>query len=377
MRVACGIAALTGLALFGSACTISPAMERARPVAGSFCPDERLRRDQVSPADTARLRWYRAEEDRDARLSASSCSAVGPPAIRVRPAAPFPAWQSGTGVDVVSWNARAGSGDIIGFLAQELGLDCTERRPRLRPDARPFVLLLQDAWRRSDDLPSAEEDSVLPGSRGAQLPLDSLDVVGVAEQCGLAYLYVPSSRNGSDSDRLGRDDHGNAILTTLPFSAPIAFELPHEGGRKVSVAVTSNAPGGARVRFVATQLNAVSSLFRTLVTGNQTRAREALGLIDGIAEAEEDGPLTQVVVVGGDFKAWAGNESALQHLRQAFPQSPPWDGLDTYGSSPADHIFFRRRAYRTLELEGYERIEATYGSHHHARRATLADRSSR
>ena len=38
--------ALAGVSLLGAACTISPVMERARP-AGSFCPDEALRRDQV------------------------------------------------------------------------------------------------------------------------------------------------------------------------------------------------------------------------------------------------------------------------------------------------------------------------------------------
>lgn len=377
MRTPLATAALVGVVLVGTACTISPAMERARPPAGSFCPEQRLRRDQVSPADTAGLRWYRAEEDRDVRLDAAWCAVVGPPVVRARPAGHFPAWEAGTDLEVVAWNTAVGAGDLFAFLDRELGLDCSVAQPRLRDGARPFVMLLQEVWRKSDDLPRVEGGDSIPWTLGPDLPDDALDFVATAERCGLAYLYVPSSRNGPDDDRRPGEDRGNAILTTLPFNAPIAFDLPHEGGRKVAVAITSNAPDGERVRFVSTHLDVASTLLRSLITGNQTRARQALGLIDGIAEAEADGPLTQVVVVGGDFNTWAGNESSLQFLRQAFPESPRWDDLGTRGSFPADHIFFRRRAYRHFELDGYERIEDTYGSDHNARRVTLVDRSSR
>ena len=376
MRHAAIRTALLGVAVLGAACTISPAMERARP-AGSFCPDERLRRDQVSPADTSGLRWYRAAEERDVRLDAAWCSVVGPPAIQTRPQGTFPAWSGGTDLDVVAWNTAVGAGDIFAFLDTELGLDCSAARPTLRQGARPFVLLLQEVWRQSDDLPRVEGGDNIPWTLGPDLPDGALDFVETAERCGLAYLYVPSSRNGPDDDRRPGEDRGNAILTTLPFNAPIAFDLPHEGGRKVAVAITSNGPDGERVRFVSSHLDVASTLLRTLITGNQTRARQVLGLIDGIADAEDDGPLTQVTLVGGDFNTWAGNESTLQFMRDEFPQSPPWDDRGTRGAFPADHIFFRRGAYTQFELEGYERIEDTYGSDHNGRRVTLVDRSSR
>ena len=362
--------------LVGSACTISPAMERARP-ARSLCPDEALRRDQVSPADTAGLRWYRAEEERDVRLGSAWCATVGAPALEMRPRGGFPTWETATELDVVSWNTAVGAGDIFAFLEQELGLDCSGSRPVMAEGSNPFVLMLQEVWRRSDDLPRVPGGDRVPWTLGPDLPNDALDIVETAERCGLAYLYVPSSRNGPDDDRRPREDRGNAILTTLPFTAPIAFDLPHEGGRKVAVALTSNSPRGARVRFVSTHFDVASTLLRTLITGNQTRPRQALGLIDGIAEAEDDGPLTQVVLVGGDFNTWAGNESTLQIMRRDFPDSPEWDDRGTRGSFPADHIFFRRRAYTQFELAGYARIEDTYGSDHNGRRVTLIDRSLR
>lgn len=362
--------------LIGSACTISPAMERARP-AGSFCPDEALRRDQVSPADTAGLRWYRAEEERDVRLGSAWCSTVGAPALEMHPRGRFPAWEGGTDLDVVAWNTAVGGGDIFAFLEQELELDCSGSSPMMAPGSRPFVLMLQEVWRRSDDLPRVLGGDSVPWTLGPDLSNDALDIVETAERCGLAYLYVPSSRNGPDDDRRPREDRGNAILTTLPFTAPIAFDLPHEGGRKVAVGLTSNSPGGERVRFVSTHFDVASTLLRTVITGNQTRARQALGLSDGIAEAEDDGPLTDVVLVGGDFNTWAGNESTLQIMRRDFPDSPEWDDRGTRGSFPADHIFFRRRAYTQFELAGYARIEDTYGSDHNGRRVTLIDRSLR
>ena len=368
--------AIAGVSLVGAACTISPVMERARP-AGSFCPDEALRRDQVTVADTAGLRWYRAEEERDVRLGAAWCSVVGEPAVVMRPSGNFPGWTAAAGIDVVAWNAALGGGDIFAFLDAELHLECSAARSTLKQGGRPFVLMLQEVWRRSDDLPRVEGGDSIPWTGGPNLPEGALDFVETAEQCGLAYLYVPSSRNGPDDDRRPGEDRGNAILTTLPFSAPIAFDLPHEGGRKVAVGITSNAPGGERVRFVSTHLDVASTLLRTLITGNQTRARQVLGLIDGIEKAESDGPLTQVALVGGDFNTWAGNESALQFMRDAFPESPPWDDLGTRGSFPTDHIFFRAGAYTQFELDGYERIEETYGSDHNGRRARLMDRSSR
>ena len=56
-----------------------------------------------------------------------------------------------------------------------------------------------------------------------------------------------------------------------------------------------------------------------------------------MAEAEEDGPLTQVAVVGGDFNTWAGNESALRFMRDAFPEFGPLEKDCRYADCSHDH----------------------------------------
>ena len=114
-----------------------------------------------------------------------------------------------------------------------------------------------------------------------------------------------------------------------------------------------------------------STLVRTLLSGNQTRARQASGLIDGVDRAARDGPSTGVLVIGGDFNVWAGNETALKLMREALPESPEWDGEGTRGSFPPDHMFFRRGSFVTFSIGEYRRIDDSYGSDHHGRRLKL------
>jgi endonuclease/exonuclease/phosphatase family metal-dependent hydrolase len=348
-------------------------MEPAAPIS-SFCPEETIRASAGAPADTTELRWYRASEERDVRLASRWCATVGPPVFRLVPTATFPSWESAGAVDVVTWNMQIGGGDLYRFLDGELGLDCSGARPVLRSGARPFVLLLQEVWRYSEDLPVVESSEIVPWTIDPQRETgEDPDIIEAANRCGLSFLYVPSARNGADDDSRPKEDKGNAILSTLSLTAPIAFDLPLEGGRKVALAVTSASPRGERVRFVTTHLDVASTLFRSLASGNQTRARQTLGLIDGIAKAERDGPLTQVVVVGGDFNTWAGNESSIKFMQAEFPDSPKWDDLGTRGAFAPDHFFFRRRAYGQFSVEEYRRIEDTYGSDHNGRRLTLVD----
>ena len=65
------------------------------------------------------------------------------------------------------------------------------------------------------------------------------------------------------------------------------------------------------------------------------------------------------------------NETTLKLMRQAFPDSPEWDGLGTRGSFPPDHIFFRRGSSRAFTVESYQRIGEPYGSDHNGRRLRL------
>jgi endonuclease/exonuclease/phosphatase family metal-dependent hydrolase len=349
-------------------------MQRAAPA--RFCPGEPLGRAREAP-DTMQLQWYRAAEDRDRDLSTKWCATVGSPAIRLSPTADFPAWSQALDLEVVTWNMHIGGGDLYRMLDVELGLDCSAARPALRRGASPFVVLLQEVWRRSEDLPEVESSSIVPWTIDPDRATgEDPDIREAAERCGLAYLYVPSARNGPDSGARPGEDKGNAILSTVPLSTPIAMDLPLEGGRKVAIAATILAPGGERVRVTSVHLDVASTLVRTLLSGNQTRARQVSGLIDAVDRADGDGPLTAINLVGGDFNTWVGNESTLKLMRQAFPESPEWDGLGTRGGFPTDHFFFRRGSFVNVSLGGYHRIDDSYGSDHQGRRLTLSYSSS-
>jgi endonuclease/exonuclease/phosphatase family metal-dependent hydrolase len=369
---------VAGLALVAGACSLSPHMERAAPVRA--CPSERFA--GYGPGDTTEVRWYRAGEERDVRLAARWCATVGEPVLLFEPQGDFSDWRRGSGLDIASWNMQINGGDLYGFMAGEFGLDCSGEHPVMEAGRPPFVLLLQEAWRYSEDLPYTEGSRAVPWTideeRDAWDPATPRpilegehDIVETAVACGLSLVYVPSARNGPDTGGRPREDKGNAILSVLPLSTPIALDLPLEGGRKVAVAATVRGPGGERVRVVSSHLDVASTLVRALVSGNQTRSRQAKGLIDGLEQAERDGPLTDAVVVGGDFNAWIGSETTLKVMRDAFPDSPEWDGLGTRGSFPPDHIFFRRSSSGALTVEGYQRIGELYGSDHNGRRLRL------
>ena len=190
------------------------------------------------------------------------------------------------------------------------------------------------------------------------------DILDVAEQCGLALLYVPSARNGPSEPGRLPEDKGNAILSTLPLADLGAIELPFEASRKVAVVATIRGPGGERIRVASVHLDLSSTLARTLISGNATRLRQAMGLAEALESTEN-----WVTIVGGDFNTWSASESALKRLALHFPDSPPWDGRPTRGPFPTDHILFRTVQGSRIDLveDSYRRFEDTYGSDHAGR----------
>ncbi len=365
--------ALIGLASVAAACGFNSTMERAVPTT-SYCPVESRPRAAAAPPDTTELRWYRAAQERDVELSARWCATVGEPVFTADPVPGLPDWIQGRDLEVFTWNVQAGGGDLFAFLEAEVGLDCSDPASAVASGPGPVVLLVQEAWRRSERMPVVEGGSNVPWTvdpdRG---PDGGADIVEVARRCGLALLYVPSARNGPDSGDRPREDKGNAVLSSVPLTAPIAFDLPFEAGRKVAVAATVRAPGGERVRVVSTHFDVASTLTRTLMSGNQTRARQADGLIDGLRKAEDDGPLNAVTLVGGDFNSWSAHETAVRRMRAAFPDSPGWDGLATWMplQLPVDHFFFRRGPFDNVTVSEYGRLEDDYGSDHVGRRIVI------
>jgi len=344
----CGLRALVVAWTLGAgACVFPHRMERFGPP-GAPCPDVEERRAVDAPPDTSRLRWYRSTDGRSRDHGRAACASVGPPLFVAVPPGAYPRFSVGDSLTIASWGADEGDGDLRGLLEEGLGARCAGSRSGLRNGVPGFVLLAQKVRRGGDP---------------------ERDVAAVAASCGLAVHYVPSIPWDRGGPRAG--DVGDAVLSTLPLTTPLAVELPIEASRAVAVGATVRLPRGERVRFVSAHVDGLSTLTRTLLGGNQVRARQARGLIDGLDRADRDGPFTAATIVGADLALWDDRETALRLMERAFPESPAWDGRPTHGSFSPDHILFRRGVFGSITLGRYTRLEEGYGSSHLGRSAQL------
>jgi len=312
------------------------------------------------------LTWSGPAETRDIEKNDAWCQTVEPPVLRALPRLRPEDGSRLDSVAILTWNINVGGGDLPAFLADELSFACDldERgdRPQDREPLFHFVLLLQEVYRASSRLPEARAGPNIPVRIEPDPPPGGrLEIVEVAERCGLALLYVPSARNGPDEPGRVPEDKGNAILSTLPLADLGAIELPFEAGRKVAVIATVPGPSGERIRVVSVHLDVASTLTRTLISGNATRLRQALGLAVALESMD-----SLATVVGGDFNTWSATEATLKRLALEFPDSPPWDGRPTRGPFPTDHILFRTVQGSGIDLveDSYRRFEETYGSDH-------------
>ncbi|UCC83210.1 MAG: hypothetical protein JSW46_20035 [Gemmatimonadota bacterium] len=350
----------------------------------------------VAEGYAAAVDWYGPARKGDQEKLAEWCSTVGPPIIEPAPAAYFARAQGAEALTVVSWNVHGGSGDLFGLIERELDLPCRDGQPAVGTSFEHFVLVLQEVYRRSSDVPRVGARSTIPKQLKEEAsPGERVDVVEVARRCGLSLFYVPSMRNGDREYEDGREDRGNAILSTLPLSDPIAIEIPFEAQRRVAAATTVHSVAGDSLRFVSVHLDVASSMLRVLRTGNSTRQRQGLGLLDALAELEAaradptgdcgllycypecppgSPPRYHIATLAaGDFNTWSARETVIKHYYRHFPQSPAWDGLPTRASYPTDFIFFRESAEGRVRLvEGsHRRLDDQHGSDHFARIARL------
>jgi endonuclease/exonuclease/phosphatase family metal-dependent hydrolase len=210
------------------------------------------------------IEWYRPAADAKLDELERWCESVGPPVFVPAPteaAAPRPL-QAGDALVVVSWNVHASRGSVPEFV--------DALRSRVGTDTH-FVLLLQEVLRRGDAVPATAPigvelpRAIRPGKGRAD------EIVSVAGTLNLSLLYAPSMRNGDDTDSASREDRGNAILSTLPLTAPKVIELPLRQQRRVSVAVDL-AYGTPPVP----SLRVVSAHVDTWAGGDQARSLAAL-----------------------------------------------------------------------------------------------------
>ncbi len=381
--VSCGL-----FALLTTGCAMSPEM-KLEPE-GRACPafEAEGTLEAEAALEGRAIAWYGPVGSGDERDNARWCGTVGPSIVESIPRARLPKLRGADSVAVVSWNIHIGGGDVARFLEEELGYSCQPESWEPTASFSHFVLLFQEAYRRSEAVPDAPESFRFPPRIVPESPPEGWpDIAQVARRCGLALLYIPSQRNGWETWEGGREDKGNAILSTLPLSELAGIELPFEAGRKVAVAATIPMPSGVELRVVSVHLDVASTLYRTLTTGNTARLRQTLGLLDALAlmeeaRAEQEPASCGVVphliaaVAAGDFNSWSAGESAIDQLYLCFPDSPPWDGEPTHRSFPTDFIFFRTADDGLVSyLEGSERrMEDRYGSDHHARIAWFGRR---
>jgi endonuclease/exonuclease/phosphatase family metal-dependent hydrolase len=344
------------------------------------------------------LTWFVPTEAADRRALDAWCSAVGPVVIDSMPDASLGAWQDGDSLAVVIWNLEAGSATLLEFLERELHIQCGTSSPSTGDAFSHFVLLAQEALRRSPDVPPAPPRAVVPPRiEGNNRPTHRMDIVEVARQCRLALAYVPAVRNGYDEYDGEREDWGNAVLATLPLTDFVAIEIPFETSRRVAVGATIHGPGGDSLRVVSLHISTFPGPWRIFRTGNSSRARQALGFVEALRRVEvlrlEPDPAMAAcyprcpmdspnpparysisTVAGGDLNTWSADETALQHLREHFPDSPR-DDRPTRGPFPTDHLLLRTRnlgvATYHLVPGSYQRIEDSYNSDHRARRVWI------
>ena len=303
------------------------------------------------------------------------CRAVGPSVFRPDATILGPRLEDHDSIAVVVWNVSVGGGDILGLLQNEVGVECGPQ-----PTAETHVvLLLQEALRRDASVPEVLDGTERqPTTRERESDRERIDMVSVAEQCGLSLLYVASSRNGEKEYPDGREDIGNAVLSTLPLDSPFAIELPHEASRRVAAGATVRLPTGRSVRVASLHFNTFPAPWKLLRTGNSSRVRQALALENGL-NIVESGPAAEVLplLAGGDLNTWSFSEGALRQLFRIFPDSPAWHGVPTRGSYPTDHLFFRNSSTQTAlpQPSSYGPMLYDYNSDHYPVIAWLVLRS--
>ncbi len=354
------------------------------------------------------IEWY-GPADRGARSANQAwCETVGPPVVNpsphasllrpdpgaadtdVSPGAPsdevaVPEARTGAQaatVSIVAWNTWLGGADLKAFLAEELLVKCEPDGPRAFPGFTHFVLLLQEVHRRSTLVPQVHPNAPVPWySRPSARPEGEPDITDIARACGLSLAYVPSARNGWESEDGIGEDKGNAIVSSLPLLRVAAIELPFEAGRKVAVSATvdldpafplgaGSGPSPLTLEAVSVHLDVASTLVRTILTGNQTRVRQVRGLLEAL---EASGRLESTIVAGGDFNTASSRDASLKVMRLHLPESPPLAREGTRGPFAADHLFFSSGpGGHARYLDGsYRTLEHLYGSDHQARQIEL------
>jgi endonuclease/exonuclease/phosphatase family metal-dependent hydrolase len=313
---------------------------------------------QVAAGESGAVTWMAPDAARDLGRLDDWCETVGPALVVSTGAGARP--HVAERLVVVTWNVHVGGGDIEALIGSLRQGRFTAGRP-----VRHFVLLLQEAHREGDDVPSHIDSSSAVPRPITETPPGGVrrDVASVAARAGLHLFYAPAMRNGSTATL---EDRGPAILATLPLAELQVIELPFERQRRIALAATvqGETAVGAPWRLRVADVHVDTSLALTRGGPVAARRRQTEALIEALAMSS---PAETPTVVGGDFNTWFGStEQALAVMQEAFPDTPmqprrpTWQG--PLGTRAAlDHVFVRGR----FEDVSTELLPDRFGSDHH------------
>jgi endonuclease/exonuclease/phosphatase family metal-dependent hydrolase len=333
-----------------SACTAS-SMAIARP---TLTPSAAVPATCAAREAATSIQW-RVSDEADARELSRWCRAVGAPVVvsATAAAAEYPSLDD---LVVISWNAHLAEGELRGLIDKLRSGALTNGRP-----VAHFVLLVQELYRRGDDVPPFDTRD---RSAFAIRPRDpeAFDVDDHAAALGLSMLYVPSMRNGPEL----REDRGNAIISTELLLDPFALELPLARQRRVALGAAvqvQTAEGPKRLEVIDAHLEPLSSPKTLWVFRNPRAAqvRAILNVLDSPRYAED---AVAGVVLGGDFNTVrAGAREDAYHLARAWSTSlAREDARKTHMMGRLDYLFFKLDAGWTASTR---RLDERFGSDHY------------
>jgi endonuclease/exonuclease/phosphatase family metal-dependent hydrolase len=277
-----------------------------------------------------------------------------------------------TAMDVLSWNIAIGNGRLVDVVER---IRAGAFDGIKRPDARPMVILVQEAYRADESVPERMSSS----HHGGKDPRTSRhDIVTMADTLGYSLRYFPSMRNGRH-----RSDRGNAILSNVPFATAHSFALPHV--RQMRVALAVQLAGLPWLTFACAHLDTRGRVRAGDLSGGGEnapgRAAQAAALGERLAR---DGGPDQTVVIGADLNSYMGGLDPLFDglVKAGFRRVPHWPRRShTFHATPLrmtlDHILVRGAGLASvnvirLDEDPADRGRTIFGSDHHPLLAQIA-----
>lgn len=304
------------------------------------------------------VEWISTSERRDRASLDRWCAGVGPvAAVSFLDSISDSGALAADSLVVLTWNTHVGGGDIAGMVRDLRAGRLTNGAP-----VPHFVLLLQEAYRASADVPFGLDVSQPRPQHVAPERTRRVDIVETARALGLALFYVPSMANGRPRAGLP-EDRGNAILSTLPLRDFAAIELPFEAQRRVAAAATvsgTTVDGTPwTLRLVNVHLDNKSRGSRLLQSFGGARTRQARALVQALGN-------DSATVVGGDMNTWSLGfmEGAVGVLQKHFPlpAKHPTEPTFASGGLRLDRLMYRLPAKQSAETR---RLVDRHGSDHH------------